>query len=160
MKRSRSKLRSLPSVVRAVRALQKKGKKVVFTNGCFDILHVGHVRYLAQARSLGDALVIGVNRDASVARLKGPGRPVVKERERAEVLSALSSVDLLVFFGEPTPLKLIQAIKPDFLVKGGDWKKKDIVGWDTVERYGGKVRSLQFVKGFSSTGLIEKLKAL
>ena len=160
MKRSSSKLRSLPALVRAVRALQKKGKKIVFTNGCFDILHVGHVRYLAQARSLGDALVIGLNRDASVARLKGPGRPIVKERERAEVLSALSSVDFLVFFGEPTPLKLIRAIKPDWLVKGGDWKKKDIVGWDTVESYGGKVRSLQFVKGFSSTGLIGKLKAL
>ena len=140
--------------------LRAQGRKLVVTNGCFDILHVGHVRYLAQARSLGDALVIGVNRDASVARLKGPGRPVVKERERAEVLSALSSVDFLVFFSEPTPLKLIQAIKPDFLVKGGDWKKKDIVGWDTVESYGGKVRSLQFVKGFSSTGLIGKLKAL
>lgn len=160
MRRSDAKLRTLSSAVRAVRALQKRGRKVVFTNGCFDILHVGHVRYLEQARGLGDALVIGLNRDASVRRLKGPQRPVVGERERAAVLGALESVDLIVLFSEPTPIRLIRALKPDLLVKGGDWRKKSIVGWDVVESYGGRVRSLRFIKGFSSTGLIDKLKKL
>lgn len=136
---------------------KRSGKKVVFTNGCFDILHVGHIRYLRQAKRLGDILVIGVNKDASVRSIKGPQRPVNSERDRAEVLSALECVDHLLLFGEKTPLRIIQHIRPDILVKGGDWKKKDIVGSGFVESYGGQARSLSFSKGFSTTKLIQKI---
>lgn len=136
---------------------KKSGRRVVFTNGCFDILHVGHVRYLTQARSLGDVLVVGLNTDASVQRLKGPTRPVNDQKSRAAVLAHLRSVDYITFFDEPTPLELIEKIIPDVLVKGGDWKKKDIVGSAFVESRGGSVRSLKFVEGFSTTKTIEKL---
>lgn len=132
----------------------------MFTNGCFDILHVGHIRTLRQARLLGDALVVGVNTDASVRRLKGPLRPLVSERERAEVLSALTAVDHVVLFDGDTPLSLIHAFSPDFLVKGGDWKKTSIVGWDFVESYGGKVRSLKFVEDRSTSRLAEKIRKI
>ncbi len=154
----RSKVLSLKDLISRVKQLKKKKKRIVFTNGCFDILHLGHVRTLQRARSLGDVLVVGLNSDASVRRLKGPERPVTPEAQRAEILGALSAVDCLVLFSEPTPLKLIQAVRPDFLVKGGDWKKKDIVGSGFVESYGGKVSSLPTVKGFSTTGLIGKIK--
>ena len=140
--------------------LRKSHKKIVFTNGCFDILHVGHVRYLREARALGDVLVLGLNRDRSVKGLKGTGRPVLSEKERAEILSALKAVDYIVFFGESTPEKLIRAVKPDFLVKGGDWKKENIIGASFVESYGGKVIPLRFVKGYSTTNLIEKIKKI
>lgn len=156
--RNPSKVRSLKSLVPALRRAQRNGKKIVFTNGCFDILHVGHVRYLNQARALGDLLVIGLNRDASVRDIKAPGRPLVGEKERAEVLSGLEAVDHIVFFNDSTPLTLIHAVRPDLLVKGGDWKKKDIVGGSFVESYGGKVKPLPLVKGFSTTALIEKIK--
>ena len=141
-------------------SVRRQKKKVVFTNGCFDVLHVGHVRYLHRARSLGDLLVIGLNTDASVRRLKGPGRPVNSEKDRAEVLGSLASVDAVVLFDDPTPLALIRKVKPDWLVKGGDWKKKDIVGSDFVEGRGGKVRSLPFVKGFSTTAVLEAIQKL
>jgi D-beta-D-heptose 7-phosphate kinase/D-beta-D-heptose 1-phosphate adenosyltransferase len=139
---------------------KKSAKKVVFTNGCFDILHKGHIRILQKARDFGDILVVGMNTDASVKKIKGPGRPVNFERDRADVLSALACVDFVVFFSEPTPEKLIHALHPDFLVKGGDWKKKDIVGASFVQSYGGKVRTIPFVKGFSTTGLLEKISRL
>ncbi len=155
-----SKFSSLPSLLSKLSRHRESGLKIVFTNGCFDILHVGHVRYLKSARALGDVLIIGVNKDASVRGLKGSGRPLNGEKERAEVLCALECVDHVVLFGEPTPEKLIHAVKPDFLVKGGDWKKKDIVGSGFVESYGGKVKSLPFAKGFSTTGLIQKIRAL
>ena len=132
------------------------GKRVVFTNGCFDILHVGHIRYLREAKSLGDILVVGLNSDASVRSLK-PGRPVNREADRAEVLAALSFVDHVVMFNEKTPEKLIKKIRPDVLVKGGDWKVKDIVGGDFVKSIGGKVKNIPFVKGYSTTSLIEKI---
>ena len=154
-----SKLKTVREIVPIAARLKKSGKKIVFTNGCFDILHVGHVRTLCQAKALGDVLVLGLNRDSSVKFLKGSGRPVTSEKERAEVISALEAVDYVVFFGESTPEKLIHAVKPDFLVKGGDWKKKDIVGSDFVESYGGKIRSLRFVQGYSTTKLIEKIFA-
>lgn len=160
MSSSTAKLKPLVSVVSLLHKEKKKGRKVVFTNGCFDILHVGHVRYLRQARSLGDILVIGLNSDASVRKLKGAERPVTRERDRAEVLGALSCVDHLVLFSDATPERLIRAIRPNFLVKGGDWKKKDIVGSGFVESYGGKVRSLPYIRGFSTTGLLEKIKRL
>ncbi|KAF0184185.1 MAG: bifunctional protein HldE [Nitrospirae bacterium] len=137
---------------RTVCALKDEGKKVVFTNGCFDILHVGHVRYLAEARALGDVLVIGLNSDASVSRLK-PGRPVNPEKNRAEVLAALSAVDFVTIFPEDTPYDLIALIRPDVLVKGGDWKKETIVGGDLVP----EVYSLPFVEGVSTTSIITRI---
>jgi rfaE bifunctional protein nucleotidyltransferase chain/domain len=155
-----SKIRSLSSIVAAIRNDRRCGCKIVFTNGCFDILHAGHVRYLGKARSSGDRLIIGVNRDASIRGLKGSGRPVNHEKDRAEVLAALECVDYVVFFGEPTPEKLIHAIRPDILVKGGDWKKKDIIGAPFVESYGGKVRSIPLLKGRSTTSVIDKVRAM
>lgn len=133
-------------------------KKIVFTNGCFDLLHVGHVRYLAQAKSHGDILVVGVNSDSSVKILKGPTRPIQNENDRAEILAALTSVDLVVIFDEETPEKLIHQVRPDILAKGGDWKIESIVGGTFVQSYGGKVLSLQFVDGKSTTKIIEKSK--
>lgn len=133
-------------------------KRIVFTNGCFDLLHVGHIRYLQQARSLGDILVLGLNTDASVQRLKGPERPLQSEDERAEILAALSCVDYVTLFNEDTPLELIQTVKPDILVKGGDWTVDKIVGADFVLKNGGQVKSLQFVPGRSTTKLIEKMR--
>ncbi|MGH7197490.1 MAG: D-glycero-beta-D-manno-heptose 1-phosphate adenylyltransferase [Candidatus Omnitrophota bacterium] len=154
------KLKTLARTVSLLKKEKKKGKKVVFTNGCFDILHVGHIRYLEKARLLGDVLVIGLNSDASVRKLKGAGRPVTRQKDRAEVLGALACVDHLVLFSDPTPERLIRAVRPDLLVKGGDWKKRDIVGSGFVESYGGKVRSLPYIGGFSTTGLLEKIKKL
>ncbi len=133
-------------------------KKIVFTNGCFDWLHVGHVRYLTEARALGDLLVVGVNTDASVRKLKGPTRPVQTEADRAEILSALTSVDYSVLFDEDTPYELIKVVRPNILVKGGDWKPEQIVGSDIVKGYGGQTLSLQFVEGKSTTNLIAKSK--
>ena len=141
-------------------ALEKfRQKKIVFTNGCFDLLHVGHVRYLQEARSLGDLLFVGVNSDASVKKLKGPERPLQNENDRAEILLALKCVDFVSIFDEPTPLELIQVVRPQVLAKGGDWKIEQIVGSDFVQSYGGSVRSLQFVQGHSTTQLIEKAKS-
>ena len=133
--------------------LKSEGKKVVFTNGCFDLLHVGHVRYLNEAKGLGDILVLGLNSDASVSAIK-PGRPVMPEEQRAEVLSALSMVDYIVLFEEDTPYELIKDVCPDVLVKGADWKKEDIVGSDIA----GEVCTIRFVDGVSTTQLIKKIK--
>jgi rfaE bifunctional protein nucleotidyltransferase chain/domain len=137
---------------------KRRGRKVVFTNGCFDILHVGHVRYLQQARAQGDLLVVGLNSDASVRQLKGPERPVQNELNRAEILAALSCIDYVTVFGELTPENLIHEIRPDVLVKGGDWSVDTIVGGAFVQSYGGKVKSLQFVEGNSTTSIIEKMR--
>ena len=134
-----------------------KAKKTVFTNGCFDILHVGHARYLKEAASLGDLLVVGLNTDNSVRNLKGPTRPIVPENERAEMLCHLTVVDAVVLFDEETPLKLIEAINPQVLVKGGDWSVDDIVGSDTVIKHGGIVRSLSLIEGRSTTNIVEKI---
>lgn len=132
------------------------GKKIAFTNGCFDLLHVGHVRYLQQAKSLADILIVGVNTDRSVQILKGPDRPIQNEKDRAEILVSLKSVDHTILFDDETPLNLIKRIKPDLLFKGGDWKISEIVGSDFVLGYGGDVRSLQFIQNKSTTALIEK----
>lgn len=131
------------------------GKKVVFTNGCFDILHIGHIRYLRDAKALGDVLIIGLNSDKSVSKIK-PGRPVNTQNHRAEVLASLEMVDYVTLFDEETPYELINLLKPDVLVKGGDWKKEDIVGSDIAK----ETRSLPYVKGISTTKLIEKIKKL
>jgi D-beta-D-heptose 7-phosphate kinase/D-beta-D-heptose 1-phosphate adenosyltransferase len=142
----------------AVRRAQRRGDRVVFTNGCFDLLHVGHVRSLEQARSLGDRLIVGVNSDASVRRLKGASRPVVGEKQRAEVLAALACVDWVVVFGHDTPLALIRAVRPDVLAKGGDWKLSEIVGREDVESWGGRVERLRVIPGARSTNLLEKIR--
>jgi len=156
----RSKVKSLSTLSVLASKFHKKGKKIVFTNGCFDILHLGHVDYLERAKDLGDILVVAINRDASVRKLKGPERPVNSEKDRAGVLAGLQAVDFVVFFGEDTPLKSIKAIKPDVLVKGGDWPVSKIVGADFVLGRGGKVKSLKFLKGRSTTGTLQKIKAL
>ena len=140
-----------------LKKLRARHKRIVFTNGCFDILHAGHVNYLARARSLGDALVVGLNSDGSVRRLKGKARPIVTQKNRARVLAALACVDFIVVFNNPTPFDLIKAIKPDVLVKGGDWKIKDIVGGRFVRSCGGRVKSLPYIKGFSTKALIRKI---
>lgn len=135
----------------------KDGKKVVFTNGCFDILHRGHAAYLEQAKSLGDFLVVGVNSDESVRKLKGEGRPVNNENDRAYLLEMLKPVDFVIIFNEETPYELIKSINPDFLVKGGDWKEDEIVGSDIVRKNGGKVMSLKFIDNYSTTGIMKKI---
>jgi len=140
--------------------LKKQGRKLVFTNGCFDILHRGHIEYLQQAKLLGDYLVIGLNSDFSVKRIKGDSRPVNREEDRAFVIDSLKVVDAVVIFSEDTPYNLIKAVIPDFLVKGGDWKENDIVGSDIVKEAGGKVISLKYVDDYSTTGTIKKLKGL
>ena len=136
-----------------------QGKKIVFTNGCFDILHRGHVAYLNQAKHLGDLLIVGLNSDKSVKRLKGNSRPINNELDRKYVLENLKSVDLVVIFEEDTPLELISNILPEVLVKGGDWEINQIVGSDIVIKNGGKVLSLDFIEGHSTTNIIEKSKS-
>jgi len=140
--------------------LRTQGKSVVFTNGCFDLLHPGHVRYLAQARALGDALIVAINSDRSVRELKGKGRPILNEQERAEVLSALESVDFVVVFDEQTPQQLIAAILPDILVKGGDWTIDKIIGREEVEAAGGQVYSLPYVAQQSTSEIIARIQRL
>ena len=139
-------------------AVKLHQQKIVFTNGCFDVLHFGHVHYLLQAKELGDVLVVGLNSDDSVRRLKGPSRPINGEKERAFVLAALACVDYVVVFEEDTPKELIETVRPDVLVKGGDYALDQIVGADFVTRNGGSVTTLPFVGGFSSTRIIEQLK--
>ncbi len=134
------------------------GKKIVFTNGCFDILHLGHVEYLTEAKSLGDVLIIGLNSDASVKRLKGSDRPINNESDRAKMLLSLKAVDCVQIFDEDTPKTIIELISPDILVKGGDWKVEEIVGSDFVIKNGGIVRSLMFKEGHSTTNVIKSLQ--
>lgn len=136
------------------------GKKIVFTNGCFDLIHIGHVLYLESAAMLGDVLIVGLNSDISVRRLKGSGRPINDQMNRSCVLAALSSVDAVIVFEEDDPLRLITEICPDILVKGGDWKPEQIVGSDFVVKNGGEVKSLQFVDGYSTTSIEKKIKGV
>lgn len=136
------------------------GKRIVFTNGCFDLMHIGHVRYLEQAKALGDVLVVGVNSDDSVRRLnKGPDRPIVPDVQRAEVVAALAAVDYVVIFSEPDPSRLIATLQPDVLVKGGDWPIDAIIGRDVVERRGGAVTTIPLVPGISTTALLHRIRS-
>jgi rfaE bifunctional protein nucleotidyltransferase chain/domain len=144
--------------VELITELRHSGKTVVFTNGVFDLLHPGHVRYLETARSLGDALIVGLNADASVRRNKGPSRPVTPEGERAEVLAALASVDAVVIFPEDTPAEIVRALQPDILVKGADWPADQIVGRDTVEARGGRVVLVPVEAGHSTTTIVERVR--
>ena len=138
--------------------LRREGKKIAFTNGCFDILHYGHVSYLQAAKNKGRILIVGLNSDESVRRLKGEGRPINNELNRAGVLAGLACVDFVVIFGEDTPYQLIAAVKPDILIKGEDWKGKEIVGSDIVRQNGGKVELVHYVDGLSTTRIVEKIK--
>ena len=135
-----------------------KGRKVVFTNGCFDILHLGHIDYLAKAAEMGDKLVIGLNTDASVSRIKGPHRPITDQHSRAMLLASLSFVSAVVLFDEDTPYELISAVKPDILVKGADYKPEDIVGYDIVTAKGGTVETLEYLEGYSTSAIEERIK--
>ncbi len=135
---------------------RRTGQRIVFTNGCFDLIHPGHIRYLRAAKRLGDVLVVALNSDSSVRRLKGPGRPLVAQRDRCEVVAALEMVDYVTVFSADTPYALIKALAPDVLVKGGDWKPDQIVGADLVRARGGTVRSLPFARGYSTTKLVRK----
>lgn len=154
--RARDKLLARRTAAARVRAAQRAGESVVFTNGCFDLLHVGHVRSLEQARSLGDRLVVALNGDASVRALKGAGRPIVPLRQRMEVVAALACVDWVVSFAEKTPLATIRALRPDVLAKGGDWPLDRIVGREDVEGWGGRVVRLREVRGARTSGLIAR----
>ena len=145
----------------AVVAREKRGgRRVVFTNGCFDLVHPGHIRTLEQARSLGDILVVGLNSDASVRQAKGDSRPLIREEERAELLAALEAVDFVVLFSEPTPRELIARLLPDVLVKGADWGSTEIVGREEVEAAGGRVASIPLEPGYSTTRILEKIRSL
>jgi D-beta-D-heptose 7-phosphate kinase/D-beta-D-heptose 1-phosphate adenosyltransferase len=141
-------------------AEKKAGRKIIFTNGCFDIIHAGHTHYLAKARELGDILIVAVNSDASVRRIKGEKRPLVPEDERADVLAALGCVDFVVIFEEPDPQALIDLLRPDVLVKGGDWREEDVVGRESVASWGGKVVIIPHRKGLSTTNIVEKIRSV
>lgn len=153
-----SKILGLKELSVVLSRLHSRGKRIVFTNGCFDILHAGHVDYLAKARRMGDVLVVGLNSDSSVKKIKGKNRPINNERDRAKVLSSLSFVDYITVFSESTPERLINELRPDILAKGGDWKIGDIVGSEFVRSYGGKVKRIPFVKGYSTTSLIKRIE--
>lgn len=151
------KIKSRPELAHIIRQQKKEGRKIVFTNGCFDIIHPGHLSYLATAKALGDILVIGVNSDESVKRLKGNNRPILNQNERTLILSYMEMIDYLCIFDEDTPYELIKAIEPDILVKGGDWAVENIVGKDILEAYGGKVISIPYLEGASTTNIVERI---
>ena len=157
---TQSKITNLPALIKLTQQWQKEGKKVVFTNGCFDIVHLGHIDYLEKARNLGDKMIVAINTDQSVAHLKGPQRPIVNQEARARMMAAFEFVDAVVMFGEETPLNLIEAIKPDILVKGSDYLTENIVGSKIVLASGGKVETIDLVEGYSTTNIIQKIKQL
>lgn len=154
---TRYKIMTLDACVSAITDLKILGNKIVFTNGCFDILHLGHITYLEQAKDLGDILVVGLNSDASVTRLKGAGRPIKEEKTRAALLAGMVAVDMVVIFTADTPIDTIRSIVPDVLVKGGDYDKNDIVGAEFVTSTGGQVTTIPFVQGYSSTDIIDRM---
>jgi len=155
---SREKILSIEALAAARADLRRRGRTIVFTNGCFDLLHPGHVRYLEQARALGDVLVVALNSDRAVRQLKGPSRPILLEDERAEVMAALASVTFVTIFDDVSPLDTITAILPDVLVKGGDWGVDAIIGRDVVEAAGGQVLSLPFVDGVSTSDIVSRIR--
>ena len=159
MRTTATPLASLQAVQALARSVQARGGRVVFTNGVFDLLHPGHVRYLADARGLGDLLIVGINSDRSVRAIKEPGRPLNPEEERAEVQRSLACVDAVVVFDEDTPHRLITEIQPDVLVKGADWGPTEIIGRDVVEARGGRVVRVDLAKGYSTTNLIQRARS-
>ena len=158
MQPGRYKVKSGEELAEIRERLAESGLRVVFTNGCFDILHVGHLRYLEAARELGDILIVAVNSDASVRRIKGAERPIVGERERVEMVAGLHCVDYATLFSEETPFQIIERLKPDVLAKGGDWPKEQIVGRDIVERRGGQVVTIEFERGYSTSDIIDRIR--
>jgi len=152
-----SKFKSLAEIKKVSAKLRRDGKKVVFTNGCFDIIHYGHVKYLEKCKKLGDVLIVGLNSDSSVRKIKGKGRPVTGQKERAVILAAMEFVDYVVLFDESTPAGLIAKIGPRVLVKGGDWAKSEIVGGAFVKKTGGRVVTVPFIKGYSTTRILKRL---
>lgn len=155
-----AKIRTAAALARLLQSHRRRGKKIVFANGCFDLLHLGHVRLLEKAKSLGDLLVVGLNTDRSVRRLKGKSRPILPQRDRAGILAALEAVDYVTFFSEDTPARLIARLKPDILVKGGDYSPKNIVGTDTVKKNGGRVIVVPLVEGRGTSRIVRKILSL
>ncbi|MPL72823.1 Bifunctional protein HldE [bioreactor metagenome] len=153
-----NKITSFDNIQKQVLKWREENKKIVFTNGCFDIIHRGHVDYLSKAKDLGDILIIGLNTDQSVRNIKGNTRPIQDENSRAIILASMQFVDAIVFFSEPTPYTLIKEIQPDILVKGADYKKEDIVGYDIVSQRGGKVETIEFIEGYSTSNIERKIK--
>lgn len=151
------KIKTIHQLKKAATLLKAKGKRIVFTNGCFDLLHWGHAKYLEEAKKKGDILIVGINSDSSVKKLKGSNRPVTAEKQRTSLVAALESVNYVITFSQSTPLRLIKMLKPDVLVKGSDWKSKNIVGKKFVESYGGRVLTIPFVSELSSSKLIKKI---
>jgi len=149
-----SKVKTLPALKKIVGSLKKKNKRIVFTNGCFDIIHPGHIKILKDAKSKGDILIVGLNSDSSVRRIKGPIRPIMDEKARSKVLEAIELVDFIIIFDEDTPLKVIKALRPDYLVKGEDWKADKIIGREFVK----KIFRIKFYPGYSTTGIIQKIR--
>ncbi len=158
LKSIRSKIYTWEEIQRQCNVWRFKGRKIVFTNGCFDILHLGHVEYLARAADLGDVLIVGLNSDSSVTKLKGFDRPLMQEGARAMILAALTFITAVVLFDEDTPVELIRLIQPDVLVKGGDYKPEEIAGHEIVEARGGKVEIIELTKGYSTTALIHRIR--
>ena len=156
----KEKIRSREELKDEVGRLKAGGKKIVFTNGCFDILHVGHTRYLGEAKKLGDVLIVAVNSDSSVKAIKGEKRPLVPEAERVEVIASLEVVDFATVFVEETPVALIEELEPDVIVKGGDWDEKDVAGRESVKKWGGKVAIIPQVEGVSTTNVVEKIRKI
>ena len=154
---TKQKIVKLPALKKKIARLRRQGYKIAFTNGCFDILHWGHVQYLQGAKKSGRILIVGLNSDRSVRKIKGPKRPIVNERERASVLAALSCVDYVVLFNEETPINLIKGVNPDILIKGADWKNKGAVGGEYVKTNGGKIEYMKYIRGFSSTDIIKRI---
>lgn len=154
---SGKKIVSLSGLKHKIRTLKQKGKRVVFTNGCFDLLHFGHVKYLQDAKNKGDYLIVAVNSDTSIKKIKAKNRPVIGQSDRLKMIAALSCVDFVLLFNQDTPLKLIKALRPDILIKGADWRKNKIVGADFVQSYGGKVATVRLVKNRSTSLLIKKI---
>jgi len=156
MRSLRGKIKGKEELAQIIEGLKKEGKRIVFTNGCFDLLHAGHVTYLEKARGLGDVLVVGVNSDSSVRRIKGPGRPIVPLEQRMAVLAALEAVDYVVSFEEDTPYELIALLRPHTLVKGGDWRAEEVVGRELVD----EVRIIPYLEGVSTSGIIERIRGI
>lgn len=153
-----NKLKSLKEIKKISAKLKKQGKKIVFTNGCFDILHYGHIKYLEKCKKLGNFLIVGLNSDSSIKKIKGKGRPVTGQKARAAVLSALESVDFVTLFGDKTPEKLIKTVRPHILAKGGDWRAEDIAGAGFVKSGGGRVVTIPFIEGYSTTRVIKRIR--
>jgi len=153
----RDNIKNLEELTKSIDFHKKKGRKIVFTNGCYDLIHIGHLRCFEEGKKLGDILIVALNSDNSVRTIKGPPRPIIPQEERAEIVSSLKSVDYVTIFDRDDPMEVITSIKPDILVKGGDWNLKTIVGRDIVESYGGKVFSLPLVKGVSTTQIIKNI---